>query len=162
MQLLNVALHSYFLSAHWQPRCWAAESMSQPWEMCNSLDHRSGPAGVPLSYTSRKWWRSEAHVATSPATSLLLMKSRLWFAGCLIHFRLLIYQNGGGVSACLKFVRAPVSLSASSKIGNTSFLQTVFPGWKLWSPMLSHHREKMLSAFSTVALRPLSKRKIYL
>lgn len=109
---------------------------------------------------SRKWWRSEAHVATSPATSALLMKNGLWFAGCVVRFRLLGYQHGGRVSACLKFVSATVSLSACSQIGNTAFLQTVFPSWKLWSPMLSHYREKTLSTFSIVA--PVQEKNIFI
>lgn len=160
MHLLNVALPSYFFSCHWQPHRWAAGSMSQPWERSNSLDYRSGPAGVHLTYMSRKWWRSKAHVATSPATSAPLMKSGLWFAGCLVHFRLLGYQRWGSISACLKFVSATVSLSACSKIGNTAYLQTVFPSWKLWSPMLSHHREKILSTFSIVA--PVQEKIIFI
>lgn len=125
-----------------------------------TLDYRSGPAGVHLSYMSRKWWRSETHVATSPATSALQMKRGLWFAGCLVHFRLLGYQHWGRVSACLKFVSATVSVSVCSKIGNTAFLQTVFPSWKLWSPMLSHHREKSLSTFSIVV--PVQEKIVFI
>lgn len=105
---------------------------------------------VVPSYMSRKWWRSKARVATSPATCALLMKSRLWFADCLVHFRLLGYERWGRVGACLKFVSATVSHSVDFKTGTRVFLQTVFPSWKLWLAMLSHHREKSLSTFRIV------------
>lgn len=162
------------LSCHWQPRCWAVGSTSQPWETSNSLDHRSGPAGVHLSCMCRKWWRSEAHVVTSRATCALLMKSRLWFAGCLVCFRLLGYEHRGRVSACLKFVSTTVSHSVSFKTGTTVFLQTVFPSCKLWLPMQSHHRGNLqncgpcprkkyiycrLFFLSTICLPPEIKRK---
>lgn len=148
------------LSCHWQPRCWAVGSTSQPWETSNSLDHRSGPAGVHLSCMCRKWWRSEAHVVTSRATCALLMKSRLWFAGCLVCFRLLGYEHRGRVSACLKFVSTTVSHSVSFKTGTTVFLQTVFPSCKLWLPMQSHHRGKSLSTFRIVA--PVQGKNIFI
>lgn len=143
----------------WQPQLWAAGSMESA--MGNdSFDYRSGPAGVHLSYMSRKWWRSEAHVATSPATSAVLMKSGLWFAGCLVSFRLLGYQHWGRVSAGLKFVSATVSLSACSKIGNTAFLQTVFPSWKVVVTHTKASQKKRLLQPSV--LWTLSKKQLYL
>lgn len=135
--------------------------MSQTWEMHNSLHYWGGPAGVHLSDMSRKWWRSKAHAAASPATSSLLMKSRLWFAGSLVYHRLLGYQHQDRINACLTFVCAADSLSVCCRIGHKAFLQTVCHSWKLWSLMLRHHREKMLSIFSTVASLQ-GKKNIYI
>lgn len=83
-----------------------------------------------------------------PCHVVLVLKSRLWFTGCLIHFRLLGYQHWGRLTLCLLLNRE-YSLSAK-----------FFLAWKLWSHMLSHHKEKTRSTFHIVAL--VQEKNMYL